>query len=114
MVCPQCGGQDIYRTNPGEMALKEMEPCHKSAGNSCDHSHHEEATDETVRVQDHLSHIRHKLIVMSGKGGVGKSSVATYLAIGLGRLGCRVGLLDMVSISVWTSSMASAGQLAKW
>ena len=72
-----------------------MEGCQKSAGNSCDNQHHEEATDDSIRVQDRLSHIRHKLIVMSGKGGVGKSSVATYLAIGLGRLGHRVGLLDV-------------------
>jgi len=72
-----------------------METCERSAVNSCEHAHQEEATDDTIRVQDRLSHIRHKLIVMSGKGGVGKSSVATYLAIGLGRLGYRVGLLDV-------------------
>jgi ATP-binding protein involved in chromosome partitioning len=32
--------------------------------------------------------------VGSGKGGVGKSSIAAYLAIGLRRAGCEVGLLD--------------------
>jgi ATP-binding protein involved in chromosome partitioning len=32
--------------------------------------------------------------VGSGKGGVGKSSVAAYLAYGLRRAGCQVGLLD--------------------
>jgi len=32
--------------------------------------------------------------VGSGKGGVGKSSLAALLALGLGRAGCRVGLLD--------------------
>ena len=72
-----------------------METCERSAVNSCEHAHQEEATDDSIRIQDRLSHIRHKLIVMSGKGGVGKSSVATYLAIGLGRLGYRVGLLDV-------------------
>lgn len=72
-----------------------MDSCQGSAGNACDHAHHEAATDDTQRVQDRLAHIRHKLIVMSGKGGVGKSSVATYLAIGLGHLGHRVGLLDV-------------------
>ena len=32
--------------------------------------------------------------VGSGKGGVGKSSIAAYLACGLRRAGCQVGLLD--------------------
>ena len=32
--------------------------------------------------------------VASGKGGVGKSSIAAFLAFGLGRAGCKVGLLD--------------------
>ena len=72
-----------------------MEACQKSRGNSCEHQHHDEANDDAIKAQDRLSHIRHKLIIMSGKGGVGKSSVATYLAIGLGRLGYRVGLLDV-------------------
>ncbi len=34
------------------------------------------------------------IAVGSGKGGVGKSTVATCLAIGLKRMGCRVGLMD--------------------
>jgi ATP-binding protein involved in chromosome partitioning len=34
------------------------------------------------------------LAVGSGKGGVGKSSVAAYLAAGLRRAGCEVGLMD--------------------
>lgn len=42
-----------------------------------------------------LSRIRNKLLVMSGKGGVGKSSVACYLALALARKGFRVGLLDV-------------------
>ncbi|MEM5786808.1 MAG: Mrp/NBP35 family ATP-binding protein, partial [Syntrophobacteraceae bacterium] len=42
-----------------------------------------------------LSRIKHKLVVMSGKGGVGKSSVATYLSLALAREGFKVGLLDV-------------------
>jgi Mrp family chromosome partitioning ATPase len=42
-----------------------------------------------------LTRIKHKLIVMSGKGGVGKSSVATYLALALAQKGFQVGLMDV-------------------
>ncbi len=41
-----------------------------------------------------LPGIRHIIAVGSGKGGVGKTTVAVNLAISLGRLGHRVGLLD--------------------
>lgn len=41
-----------------------------------------------------LSGIRHILLVMSGKGGVGKSSVSKELAFALADRGFRVGLLD--------------------
>lgn len=48
-----------------------------------------EATSE-----DPLPDVRNVILVMSGKGGVGKSTVATNLALALRRLGTRVGLLD--------------------
>ena len=42
-----------------------------------------------------LMRIKHKLMVMSGKGGVGKSSVAAYLSLSLAKQGYKVGLLDV-------------------
>lgn len=41
-----------------------------------------------------LDGVRHIICVASGKGGVGKSTVAINLAIALSRLGRKVGLLD--------------------
>ncbi len=42
-----------------------------------------------------LSRIDHKILVLSGKGGVGKSTVAVNLAFSLMLAGKRVGLLDV-------------------
>jgi Mrp family chromosome partitioning ATPase len=42
-----------------------------------------------------LGKIKHKILVMSGKGGVGKSTVSTNLALGLAQRGYKVGLMDV-------------------
>jgi len=45
-------------------------------------------------VRENMARIKHKIIVMSGKGGVGKSTIATNLAFGRGLNGYKVGLMD--------------------
>jgi ATP-binding protein involved in chromosome partitioning len=47
-----------------------------------------------ARVAEQLAGVERIVVVMSGKGGVGKSAVAVNLAYGLAQLGRRVGLLD--------------------
>jgi ATP-binding protein involved in chromosome partitioning len=42
-----------------------------------------------------LPGVKHLVAVASGKGGVGKSTVASNLAVGLARLGASTGLLDL-------------------
>lgn len=48
-----------------------------------------------LRIINQMKRIKHKLIVASGKGGVGKSTVAANLAATLAASGKRVGILDM-------------------
>jgi len=48
-----------------------------------------------MRISQMDSQIKHKVMVLSGKGGVGKSTVATGLAISLARQGKKVGLMDI-------------------
>jgi len=52
------------------------------------------ATPAVSTAAENLKHVRHKIIVMSGKGGVGKSTVAVNLAAALAKKGKRVGILD--------------------
>jgi Mrp family chromosome partitioning ATPase len=56
-------------------------------------------TDQDFRdrqqLQSRLCRIAHKIVVLSGKGGVGKSTVAVNLAMALKLAGKRVGLLDI-------------------
>ena len=49
---------------------------------------------QTDRLAERLSDIRYIVAVMSGKGGVGKSTVAVNLAAALARNGARIGLVD--------------------
>lgn len=50
--------------------------------------------DRRKRVAERMGKVKHKFVVLSGKGGVGKSTVAAYLASALAARGNRVGLLD--------------------
>lgn len=47
------------------------------------------------RLAAHLAGFKRKLVVMSGKGGVGKSTVASSIATLLSHQGARVGILDV-------------------
>ncbi|MDA3925597.1 MAG: P-loop NTPase [Kiritimatiellae bacterium] len=51
--------------------------------------------EDRVKLQARMCRIKHKIVVMSGKGGVGKSTVAVNLATAYKLAGMRVGLLDV-------------------
>ncbi|MFP4053825.1 MAG: P-loop NTPase, partial [Phycisphaerae bacterium] len=50
---------------------------------------------EELELQTRMERIGRKLLVLSGKGGVGKSTVAVNLALSLARAARKVGLLDV-------------------
>ena len=51
--------------------------------------------EQDAAVEKALGKIKHKLLVMSGKGGVGKTSTSVNLAIALANKGYQVGIMDV-------------------
>ncbi|WP_455391795.1 P-loop NTPase [[Eubacterium] cellulosolvens] len=51
--------------------------------------------DPDVKIKRNIQKIKHKIVIMSGKGGVGKSTIAANLALSLSMHGAEVGLLDV-------------------
>jgi Mrp family chromosome partitioning ATPase len=51
--------------------------------------------EQQAMIKDNLARIKHKIFVLSGKGGVGKSSVSANLAAVLSRKGFKTGLMDV-------------------
>ena len=54
----------------------------------------EQVVSQREKLRKRLDPIKHKISVMSGKGGVGKSSVTANMAVCLATLGHKVGILD--------------------
>ena len=50
--------------------------------------------EEHKRISDNIKHIKNRVVVFSGKGGVGKTTVSVNLAFGLQLEGFRTGILD--------------------
>ena len=54
----------------------------------------EETMAQEKRLKERMGRVKHKIMVMSGKGGVGKTTVAVNLALTLAAKGYEVGIMD--------------------
>ncbi len=80
--------------------MESKKTCDSCGDSSCSaHKKQQGESDQDYadrrRLQARLCRIQHKIVVLSGKGGVGKSTVAVNLATALALNGLRVGLLDV-------------------
>jgi len=64
-----------------------------SQGGQQDMAARQKLEDEAIKVS--LSKIKHKIFVLSGKGGVGKSSISANLAASLSKKGYKTGRMDV-------------------
>lgn len=71
--------------------------CSSSAKSSCSTKEAQQAAaaQQQNAITMSLGKIKNKILVMSGKGGVGKSTVAVNLALALANRGHKVGLMDV-------------------
>ena len=71
--------------------------CGPEEQKSCGSTHSADAAlaQQDIAITRSLGRIKNKILVMSGKGGVGKSTVAVNLALGLVNSGYKVGLMDV-------------------
>jgi len=65
-------------------------------GKGCPSADRQKVQDEQdIAVKNSLDKIKNKFMVMSGKGGVGKTSVSVNLGIALSKKGFKVGIMDV-------------------
>ena len=68
----------------------------QGCNHDCEHcSSKTETCEADLRFAEEQKLIKHKIVVLSGKGGVGKSTMAVNLAYGLAARGFKVGLVDV-------------------
>jgi ATP-binding protein involved in chromosome partitioning len=75
--------------------MGQSDKCDCGSKQDCGHQPDPDMAAQDQAIQESLGLIKNKFLVMSGKGGVGKTSVAANLAVALSKKGAKVGLMDV-------------------
>jgi len=75
--------------------VKEAKEGSSACGGSAQQQQHIKQHQQQEMMKKSLDKIKNKLFVLSGKGGVGKSSVSANLAVSLAKKGFKTGLMDV-------------------
>ncbi|OPY25493.1 MAG: antiporter inner membrane protein [Methanocella sp. PtaU1.Bin125] len=85
-----------------ETGTEQCETCNSKGSSACDTcsskagagQKDQRQSEQQARIESNLGKIRNRIAIVSGKGGVGKSTVTAGIAYNLARKGYRVGILD--------------------
>lgn len=86
----------MYRKRIGECEARDEREGRAGAGKEAGdrESLSKEPREQERRLKAWMAKVKHKIVVLSGKGGVGKSTVTVNLAFALAWKGYKVGVLD--------------------
>jgi ATP-binding protein involved in chromosome partitioning len=86
--------EDTVNALPGVLSVTAVLTAHSEAPNARTAHQHQQPRGPQTAKQPGIPGVASVIAVASGKGGVGKSTVAVNLALGLAKLGLKVGILD--------------------
>jgi ATP-binding protein involved in chromosome partitioning len=95
-MCAQQEGRVIKKINIDMKCDRICAECEKYFDCNLPDKEHHLSHGRMQKVQENLAGVKHKVMVMGGKGGVGKTMLTVNFAAALAKMGRKVSILDQV------------------